>query len=434
MNLRKTVLKGIKWTTLSTIIIALCALFKISFLTRFLDKNDFGSIALLMFFLTFSELFNDMGLTSAILYKREITKNEYSSLYWLNLSVSIVLYLALLAFSPFLSNFYNQSSLTSYISIIGLSIIFSGFGRQFKVVEQKYFFFKTISLIETFGAVISLLSAVLFAYLNYGIYALIYSYILQYFFVNVFFVLFGLKKHKIHLYFRFKETIPFLKIGIYQVGGQIVNYFNRDLDILIIGKCFGADILGGYSLAKQLVYKPAQIINPIITKVASPSLALFQNSKLELKKQYLKLVNIVFVINLLAYSGVFVFSPFLVKFLYGSDYLEVVTIIRVLCFYMLLRAIGNPVGSLVIATGKTNLEFFWNLIVLVVIPIFIIAGVNYGIYQTTIFMTMSMVFLFWPSWYFLIRKMTGASLKEYLTVLNPLGVFPLLLTIKNVKD
>ena len=91
--------------------------------------------------------------------------------------------------------------------------------------------------------------------------------------------IYGLKKYGLLLHFNYKETEPFLKIGIYQVGGQVVNYFNRDLDILIIGKFFSQDILGGYSLAKQLVSRPAQIINPILSKVASPALAKFQNKK-----------------------------------------------------------------------------------------------------------------------------------------------------------
>ena len=74
----------------------------------------------------------------------------------------------------------------------------------------------------------------------------------------------------------FQEAMPFLKIGVFEVGSQFVNFFNRDLDIIIIGKLFSTELLGGYSLAKQLVYKPAQIINPIATKIANPLLAKFQ--------------------------------------------------------------------------------------------------------------------------------------------------------------
>ena len=81
MSVRGQVTKGVKWTTISTVVLAAATILKISVLTRFLDKSDFGLMALVTFFMGFMQLFNDMGLTSAILHKQDITKREYASLY-----------------------------------------------------------------------------------------------------------------------------------------------------------------------------------------------------------------------------------------------------------------------------------------------------------------------------------------------------------------
>ncbi len=140
------------------------------------------------------------------------------------------------------------------------------------------------------------------------------------------------------------------------MGGQVVNYFNRDLDILLIGKFFSAEILGGYSLAKQLVFRPTQIINPILVKVASPTLARFQSNMRKLRDKFLKLIGIVSAINLLIYFAIILFAPLIVKILYGTDYDSIVILVRILSVYMIFRAIGNPIGSLVVATGRTNLK------------------------------------------------------------------------------
>ena len=105
MSVKKQALSGVKWTTVSTITLALSALVKISVLARFLDASDFGLMALITFVLGFMDLFMDMGITSAILHKQNIKKQEYSSLYWLNVGFSIFLFLLHYYFLLFLQCF-----------------------------------------------------------------------------------------------------------------------------------------------------------------------------------------------------------------------------------------------------------------------------------------------------------------------------------------
>lgn len=416
MSIKAQVRTGVKWTTLSTVVLAVVGLLKISILTRFLEKSDFGLMALITFVLGFMELFNDMGLSSAILHKQDITKKEYASVYWLNIFVSIGIYSLLFIIAPLAASFYKQPLLKSLIPLLGLNIIFSGIGRQFKVREQKQLSFKAISLIDILTAVVSLLIAIYLAVRGYGIYSLIISVLFQFASSNTLFLIRGLRKERILFHYKFSETKPFLKIGIYQVGGQVINYFNRDLDILIIGKIFPSEILGGYSLAKQLVTKPMQILNPIVSKVATPTLAIFQNNIQELKDNYLKLINILSSINIPAYILLGIFAPLVVNILYGSNFENIVIIVRILSIYMIFRSVSSPVGSLVVATGRTDIEFFWNTFALLVTPLFILLGSNMGLGATgsAIGLTLSMLVLFIPAWKLMIHRMTGASLREYL--------------------
>ena len=418
-NNKSKIVSGIKWTTIGTIVIALTALLKISILTRFLDKSDFGLMALIMFVLGFTDLFTDMGLTSAILHKQNISKKEYASLYWFNIGFSLLLYGLLFVVSPFIAGFYEEPRLIILIPLLGLNILASAIGRIFKTMEAKDLQFKYISIFEIFSAVLSLIIAVILAVNNFGILSLVYSALLQYALQNLLYFIYGFRKYSLLFHYRFAETKPFLKIGIYQVGGQVINYFNRDLDILIIGKAFGQDVLGGYSLAKQLVYRPTQILNPIFTKVAGPVLAKMQFDLVELKKNYLKFLNYVMSVNIPVYLILIIFAPLIVEVFYGSGYENIVLLVRILSVYMLFRAIGNPIGSLVIATGRTDIEFYWNLISLFVLPGAIIIGSLYSIETVAISMAISMFILLVPSWYFLVYRLTGASLTEYLKSLIP---------------
>lgn len=419
MSIKQKAIKGVKWTTLNTLILTICTLLKISILARLIDKSDFGLMAIITFVMGFVDLFMDMGISLAILHKQKISKNEYSSLYWINFIFSIAVYLIILAVTPFIADFYDEEILKKLIPLTGASIIIVAIGRQFKTILQKDLNFKKIAVIEIASAVISLVAAVILAIKGFGILSLIYSLLLNYIIISFAYLITGFKTHPIQFHFKFNETKSFLKIGIFQVGSQIVNYFNRDLDILLIGKFFGAEVLGGYSLAKQLVYRPAQIINPILTQVASPALAKIQSNLQILKENYLKLINLVSSVNFVAYLLIFIFAPILVQLFYGNNYSEIVPLVRILSIYMYVRALGNPVGSLVVATGKTHLEFYWNLFTLIIMPVLIFMGAQYSTTWIAIMITLGMIVLVVPSWYFLIRKMIPASLGEFIFSLVP---------------
>jgi len=302
---------------------------------------------------------------------------------------------------------------------MSIILILSAIGRQFKTIEQKNLNFRRIAAIVIVSSLVSLLLAVVLAIKGFGVYSLVYAALVQYFMSNMSFFFLGISKNKILFHFSYQEVKPFVKIGIFQVGSQVTNYFNRNLDILIVGKFFGSDVLGGYSLAKQLVFRPGKMINPVLTRVGAPVLARFQDNIQLLRKNYLKLINLVAAINLPIYLGIFFLAPLLVNVLYGEAYFEIVNLVRILSIYMLIRSLFNPVGTLVIATGRTDLEFYWNLFTLAFMPVAIYIGSQFSIEGVAWGILIAMVLLLIPYWWFLIRKMIGVDLITYLSWIIP---------------
>jgi len=419
LSIKKQAISGVKWTSISTAVVAINGLLKISILTRFLDKADFGLIAITLLVLGFTELFIDMGLSIAIIHKQNITRKEYSSLYWINFVFSIILCGIIILISPIIAEFYREPELLKLLPLMSIILILSAIGRQFKTIEQKSLNFRRIATIVIGSSLGSLLLAVILAIKGFGVYSLVYAALAQYFMSNISFFLLGIIKNKILFRFSYQEVKPFLKIGIFQVGSQVINYFNRNLDILIVGKFFGSDVLGGYSLAKQLVFRPGQMINPVLTRVGAPVLAKFQGSIQLLRKNYLKLINLIVAINVPIYLGIFILAPLLVSILYGENYVEIAGLVRILSMYMLVRSLFNPVGSLVVATGRTDLEFYWNLFTFAFIPIAIIIGSRFSIEGVALGMLFAMILLFVPFWWFLIRRMINVDLITYLEWLLP---------------
>lgn len=415
MKNKSVALSGVKWTTISSGVLTLCSLISISVLARYVPKADFGLIAIVVFSLSFFELFNDMGISVGILHKQDISQEEYSSLYWFNIMMSAILYGIVLIISPLISGFYGFEELKYLIPLVGINLLINGIGRQFKIIQEKELRFKQISLVEICTALIAVGCSITLAILGYGAYALVANMLINSLLSNILFLILSFRHgNRINFFFKFSQVRPFLLMGLFQMGGQVANYFNRDFDILIIGKTMGPEVLGMYSLAKQLVFRPYQILNPIIIKVATPMLAKLQHSPKDLKDSYLKVVNIIGSMNTIVYVLVFIFAPLAIRILYGESFLEATWIVRILCIYMIVRSTANPIGSLTIATGKTHLEFYWNVALLLLMPIAIYLGSLGGIHVLTGVLSVSMVLLIYPFWRFLISNMIDVSFSEYI--------------------
>lgn len=416
--------QGIKWTTSSTVIKVVSQILKITILTRILSKEDFGLVALVTVLLGFCNLFADLGFSTGILHKQDVTRKEYSSLYWTSFIFSIVIYLGIVLLSPIIADFYEQPEISRIIPILCANVVVACIGRQFGTFFYKDLEFKIPSIIEITSELGSLVLSVFLAIKGFGVYSLVYSVVFQCVLSNILLFIMGYKRFPLSLTCSIRSIIPYLKIGVYQVGAQSINYFSRDFDVLIIGKMLGATELGVYSLAKQLVGRPYNLINPIINKVATPYLAKFQGSLESLKNQYYRSVSLVSGMNIIVYFLLCIFAYPVVYILYGKNFLDATIIVQVLCLFMLERAIGNPLGSLMAATGRTNLDFMWNIVYAIVAPLFIFMGIAFkSSLMVAIFMDLCSIILFYPNWRFVIKPIIGGRFKEYLAAIFNLKEF-----------
>lgn len=414
MNLRKTAVSGIKWTTVGTIGRALFQLLQVSILTRFLPKEAFGLVAMALFVVHFSNIFVHMGMTSAILHRQNATKNEYSSIYWLNIFISLFLYAILFFCAPVVARFYEEPELRMLVPILSANLLLMASGRQHRTILQKQFQFKAIAITELISILIGLIAATLLAINDFGVYSLVYSTLLASLISNSLFLIQNLRLNPIRFHFRLKETKPFLKIGGFTMGSNLLDFFSRETDILIIGKMLGAESLGVYSLAKLIARKLLTVINPIVTSVLSPLLSSIQKEKERLKASFLKVIKYLAYINFPVYILIAVASKEILHIVYGPAYAESYPVLSFLAFAYCLAALSNPVGSLQIATGRTDIGFKWTMLRVLITPPVIFAGALINIEAVAAFYAILSFLFIIPLWFIQLRPMASIKLKEYL--------------------
>lgn len=421
MSLFKTAMQGMMWTTASTVIRSIVSLLQISILTSFLSKEDFGVVAICNLFIGFSHIFLDMGISVGILHKQDITKNQFSSLFWLNIFSGVLLTCILCCISPLVAKAYNDPILVNLLILLSLTVFFSSIGAQHRTVQQKLMRFRYISFVEIATSFLTLGVAVFLVMNGYGVYSLIYSTMFNALFSNSVFLILGLlKDHNISFHFKIQETLPFLKIGIYTVGSEVMNYFSREFDVIIISTILGKETLGMYSLCKKLIMSLYSAINPILTKVLTPILATLQGDIERLRKVYYDLIETIALINYPLYGLVAIFAFGILKFLYGDQYTDGMYVLTTLAIYYGSLTTGNPVGSLQTATGRTDTGFYWNIFRILFCATAVLIGSLFSLEAVVICLYLFSLFSSPLSWRITIKPLIGGKFWEFfMTTMKP---------------
>ena len=362
MSMLKTAANGMAWTSLSTIVRSAVSLLQVAVLTRYLEKSDFGVVAIATLFIGFIQIFMDMGLSVGIMHKRDTTKKEYSSLFWLNIFSGLVLTFLIAAAAPVVADYYDEPSLTRILTLLSLSVFLSALGSQQRTVQQKKMRFKSISIIEILSSVATIISAILLAVNGYGIYSLVFPTLLNVFVSNSLFLIIGIYKDRnISFHFSLRETYPYLKIGVFSLGTQILDYLSRELDVFIISTSLGKEVLGVYSLCKRLILALYNAVNPILMKVLTPMLAEMQDDRIRLRSVYFRIVESIAIINYPIYCLIAVFSYAILSLVYGSAYADSSIILGLLALLYAYLTVGSPIGALQTAVGRTDTGFYWTI-------------------------------------------------------------------------
>jgi len=430
VSLKEQAIGGVKWTMISSLTNILLQVIQLIILAQILSPIDFGLMAIVMVVIGFSQLFVDMGVSNAIIFKQNISTNELSSLYWLNVFIGIGFFFIILITSPIISAFYENDKLTLLIDLVAITFLIKPFGQQYMMLLHKEMQFKSTSIVEVISKVISFTSIIILAFNDFGVYSLAIGSLINAIGTTLGYNYFGRKIHKPNRYFKKRELKEFLSFGLFQMGDKFLNYFALQMDTILIGKLLGIEILGIYNIAKDLTSKPYAVINPIITKVTFPMLSKIGNDSHNLKKVYLKTINYLAFLNFPIYLLIAFYANEIVFFMFGEIWVQSVPVIQILSISFALRSIGNPAGSLLLSKGKANVAFYWNLILFSSFPIFIYLGSFWGILGVAFAILSIQVSLFFPNWYFIVKRYTEIEFKPYIIqLLNPVifSVFALIL-------
>lgn len=395
---------GAIWTVMSSVISMVTQLGRVMILTRFLEKADFGIVAIVNVIIGFCTVFSDLGFTSVLLYKKRMSPVEFSSLYWVQFFVFAVIYVILVILSPYFGKFYGEPQLIDIIPLSSLGLICIAMGKQYETVLQMEYKFNVIAVRNIITNVLSLILAAYLAYNRWGVYSLVLSTLFQLLIINIWNIISGYNVSPLSFTINLNIIKPLLKIGLYQTYTRIFDYFASKLDIIIIGKFLGTEAVGVYDLSKSLVYRIIDFIRAVITQVATPIIT-NNNTKPEVvTTRFLQLTNFVAITCIPICFAFATFSKEILFIAYGSEYTDAYIILSVFSITTMVGCIISAFDILGVAKGRTDLNFKSTVYrTLISIP-FVLISCSISLELVTIVQLVLTVLLSFLNWKIVVEK------------------------------
>lgn len=371
-NLKQKAASGVIWSSIQKF-----AGIGISFiagiiLARLLTPEDYGCIGMLSIFMMIANTFVDGGFASALIQKKRPTQEDYSTIFFFNLGMSLLMYAFLFISAPAIARFYKMPLLCSVLRVQGLVLIINAFSIIQNNQLRKQFRFKKLAIVTLSSSITSLAVTIYMAYRGFGVWALVAMNLLTafipavvYWLTNKWFplIVFSIKS--------FKELFNF---GFFMFLSNIINTFCNNIQGLLIGRFYNPATMGYYSKAKSTEELASTSISDILGQVTYPIFAEFQNDKIMLinviKRMTIMIAYITFPMMFLL---MLLAKPIFVL-LYSERWLDSVPYFQILCFAGIAICMQVLNYNAIAAIGKSRIMFRWTIIKRVLGLCFIVCG------------------------------------------------------------
>lgn len=421
MSNAKKAIDGGKWITISTVISTVFQFLQVAILARLLDPAVFGVVSVSTLIINFFYIFSNLGFSNSIIYKQENDQKSLSTLYFLSLLMGFVIFLVVYFSSPLIIAYYKEPRLDKVIKLASLYFVIIYFGQIYLFLLQKELRFKSIAIMEISGAVVGTVVAIGMAYTGFEELSLIYGQLAMHVVRTALQIIFGIKLFFPSLYFNLSTIKEHIRFGIYNVGDGLLGFIQSNSDNIVVGGLLGVKSLGYYTVASQLAVFPITKLNPIILQVAYPLLAKMKDNDSELKKSYIKILDLISYLNLPLLAGLFITANSVIPILYGPGWEPTLPLIKIFVFQSFFSCLAHPLYTIAFTKGKPNLLFYLNLITLIVkVPLLYVFGMYWEVTGIA-FAFLTATFINLVINFRMAHSLVGEFLKEFFTnVAKPL--------------
>lgn len=372
-------------------------------LARILTPSDYGTIALVTVFITILQVFIDSGLSTALIQKKDADDLDFSSVFYFNFVICIILYLIMFVSAPLIADFYKESSLVSIVRVISLTLIISGVkGVQQSYVSRhmlfKRFFFSTLG-----GTIFSAVLGIIMAYAGFGVWAIVFQQLSNNAIDTL--ILWITVKWRPIKKFSWSRLKNLLSFGWKMLASSLLDTIYNNLRNMIIGKLYTSADLAFYNQGDKFPKLIVTNINTSIDSVLLPTMSNEQDNHVRVKDMTRRAIKIsTYIMAPLMIGLAFCAKP-IVQIVLTDKWLPCVPYLQIFCISYLFWPIHTANLNAIKAMGRSDLFLKLEVIKKFIGMILLLITMNISVmamaYSLLISGLISQVINSWPNRYLL---------------------------------
>lgn len=414
-SLKTTFSEGAWFTAVRLIGTALSSIISV-LLARVLAPTDYGLFAMATAFTGAAALINECGLGPALVQQKHISKTQIDSCFWLSLTWSAAIYVAVFASAPLIALFFGEERLIPIVRVIGLNLVITSLGVIPDSMLMRTMKFRNRSLAEFLGILTQGSVAYLLALQAFGVWSLVLGWLVGS--VTCVISLFLLFPWRPTGGLRLGQIKDMLAFGANLTGSRILWYSYSNADNIIVAKFLDSNALGLYSMAYDLATRPLQKVTTLINQLAFPIFSKQQDQIHATRRYFLEATRYIGMLAMPAMSGAILVAPELVDTLLAQKWSAMTIPFRLLCGVSLLQALAAIIPPLLNSRGKAYLTLRYSIVCFAVMPASLLIGVHFGLNAVALAWLLVYPFLFLYLLTIGLQEI-GVSIVEYLRVLSP---------------
>ena len=351
-SIKSKAINSVVWSTVEKFLRqGLMTLFSI-IIARQLLPSDYGLVAMLTIFLTIAQIFVDSGFVEALIQKQNRTDTDFSTVFWFNILVALLLYVTLFLCSPLIADFYGEPLLNDLLKCISIIFVINAFRTVQQAKLHIAMDFRRQTWISVVAMTISGIIGMWMAYHGFGVWTLVWQQLLLNF-LNVVFLWISSRwipkivfsKHS------FKELFSF---GSRLLISRTLHAIYTNGTFLLMGKFFSPSTTGLYSQSNQMVSFIPITVNDVVARVAYPIECELQDNDEELQRYFFQILRLTCFVLFPLMMGLAALAEPIVRLLLTEKWMETVPLIRILCFAWIWWPASNMSWQLLNAKHRSD--------------------------------------------------------------------------------